>query len=227
MTENLGSLSAREGWKLNKYCLVRPPDMYDCLVELSVLDWAIYGTVMFCIRNRIFYLFPILFLNEIIRKYFIADALDLPVENIRSVRLLNTFLWRRYHWQKQGILDVLVEFNDDTKINIELQIIPYAYWDKRCIFYLAKMYTEDLLIGQKYDKLKKCINISVLDFDFTHSPEYHTVYRLRDKKGNEFSDVLEIHIIELCKELKDGERMNDWIRLINANSEEELNMIQT
>lgn len=72
-----------------------------------------------------------IFRNEIIRKYFIADVLDIPVKKIRSVRLMNTFLWRRYRWQKQGILDVLVEFNDDTKINIELQISTYAYWDRK------------------------------------------------------------------------------------------------
>lgn len=168
-----------------------------------------------------------LFRNEIVRKYFISDALGIPVEKIRSVRLLNTFLWRRYRWQKQGILDVLVELNDDTKINIELQIAVYAHWDKRSLFYLAKMYTEDLRIGEKYAKLKRCINISILDFNLTDGEKYHTVYRLRDECGNEFSDVFEVHIIELRKKLNGKERMDDWIRFFNAKSEEELDMIQT
>ena len=63
-----------------------------------------------------------LFRNPVIRKYFISVVLNIPVEMIRSTRLLNTYLWRRYRYQKQGILDVLVELNDDTKINIELQV---------------------------------------------------------------------------------------------------------
>lgn len=44
-----------------------------------------------------------LFNNEVIRKYFICDVLDISVEKVRSVRLLNTFLWKRYRWQKQDM----------------------------------------------------------------------------------------------------------------------------
>ena len=52
-----------------------------------------------------------LFRNPVIRKYFISVVLNIPVEMIRSTRLLNTYLWRKYRYQKQGILDVLVELN--------------------------------------------------------------------------------------------------------------------
>ena len=38
------------------------------------------------------YCFKEWFSNETIRKYFISDVLDIPVENIRSVRLANPFL---------------------------------------------------------------------------------------------------------------------------------------
>ena len=48
-----------------------------------------------------------LFRNFIILKYFISDILDIPIEKIRSLKLRNTNLWRRYKYQKQGIVDVL------------------------------------------------------------------------------------------------------------------------
>ena len=54
---------------------------------------------------------------------------------------------------------------------------------------------------------------------------YHRVYRLRDEKGYEFTDLMEVHIIELGKKLKGTEKVDDWIRLINAKSTEDLNMI--
>ena len=63
-----------------------------------------------------------LFRNPVIRKYFISVVLNIPVETIRSTRLLNTHLWRRYRYQKQGILAVLEELNYETKINKELQV---------------------------------------------------------------------------------------------------------
>lgn len=171
------------------------------------------------------YCFKEWFSNETVRKYFISDVLDIPVENIRSVKLANTFLRKRYREQKQGILDVLVELNDDTKINIEMQTTFMSYWDKRDLFYLAKMYTEDLKVGERYSKLKRCVGISILDFNLTEDENYHKVYRLRDEDGDEFTDLLELHIIELRKKLKGTEKVDDWIRLINARNTEELNMI--
>lgn len=171
--------------------------------------------------------FKQLMLNEKVRKYFLSDVLRIPVEQIRTVRLSNPFLWKRYLWQKQGILDVKVELNDNSRVNVELQIRMVADWDRRSLFYLAKMYTEDLLIGERYHKLKKCICINILDFVINEKPEYHRVYRLRDEQGSDYSDLFEIHVIELRKQLTGKEPVDDWIRLFNAETEAELDMIRT
>ena len=69
--------------------------------------------------------------------------------------------------------------------------------------------------------------ISLLDYDFFPGrAEYHAVYRLRDSEGRDLTDLWELHIIELTKALK-GTPVDDWIRLFNAESEEELDMITT
>lgn len=171
--------------------------------------------------------FKQIMLNEEVRKYFISDVLGIPASNIRSVRLANPFLWKRYARQKQGILDVKVDLNNDRRVNIELQIRMLDHWDKRSLFYLAKMFTEELLVGEKYHRLKKCISISVLDFNMDESPEYHKRYCLRDEKGREFSDMFELHVIELKKQIRGEDPVNDWIRLFNAETEAELDMINT
>ena len=128
-----------------------------------------------------------LFQNETVLRYFISAVLAIPPEDIRTIHLKNTFLRRRYRKQKQGILDILAEMNDDSKINIELQVKHYAYWDRRQLFYLSKLYTEDMRSGEDYALLKKCVSISILDFNLTDRKEYHHVYRLRDQQGYEFS----------------------------------------
>ena len=165
--------------------------------------------------------------NKKIRKYFISDVLNIPPEEIKSVEVSNPFLWRRYLRHKLGILDVLLILNNDRKINIELQIKMVKNWDRRVLFYTSKMFTEDLLTGQNYQKLKKCISISLLDFNLDKGPKYHRIYRLRDEDGNVFSDLFEIHIIELGKKLDGSGRMDDWIRFFNAATEEDLDMIKT
>ena len=163
----------------------------------------------------------------LVRKYFVSDVTGIPVEEIKSIRIVNPFLWRRRRNAKLGILDLQLELNNNTRINIEMQVKYFARWDRRNLFYLAKMFTEDLKSGEKYDRLKKCICISILDFNLTGRPEYHSVYRLRDEKGYEFSDLFEIHTIELKKKLNGEDRVDDWIRLFNAKTEEELDMIKT
>lgn len=163
---------------------------------------------------------------EEVRRRFISDVLDIPPEEIKSVRLENTFLSRRSRKEKECILDVKILLNDNGKINVELQIRRLAYWDKRSLFYLAKMYTEDLFTGQRYDRLKKCIVISILDFPGDDHPGYHKVYHLRDQEGRLYSDQFEIHVIELNKKLT-GNRLDDWIRLFRVENEKELDALQS
>lgn len=164
--------------------------------------------------------------NEEVRRHFISDVLGIPLEEIRSVRLENTFLSRRSRQEKQCVLDVRILLNDNRRINVELQVRRLAYWDKRSLFYLSKMYTDGVFSGQSYERLKKCIVVSILDFDLDSFPDYHKVYCLRDQEGRQYSDQFEIHVIELNKELT-GDRMDDWIRLFRVESREELDEMQS
>lgn len=96
----------------------------------------------FCIKE--------IMVNEIVRKHFISDVLNIPLEDIKDVRMVNTFLWKRFRKQKQGILDIQLELNDNTRINIEMQVEQKAHWKTRTVFYLAKMFTADLRRGEAY-----------------------------------------------------------------------------
>ncbi len=42
-----------------------------------------------------------------------------------------------------------------------------------------------------------------------------------------FTDLMEIHVLELRKQLKGEGRLDSWIRLFNAETEEDLDMIRT
>ena len=49
------------------------------------------------------YVFKEFMSNEVVRKYSLSATLGVPVEQIRSVRMMNTFLRRKWAAQKQGI----------------------------------------------------------------------------------------------------------------------------
>lgn len=173
------------------------------------------------------YAFKEVLLNESVRKHFISDVTGIPLGDIKSIRITNPNLRKRRRNQKQGILDIALILNDNTKIDIELQIHSNKYWIQRNLFYLASMYTDDLRMGEDYNRLRKCITISILDFNLIEGEEYHSIYTLRDKNGREYTDLFEVHIIELKKQVKGTEAVDDWIRLLNAESEEDLDMIKT
>ena len=71
------------------------------------------------------------------------------------------------------------------------------------------------------------MGISILDFNLTDRSRYHGVYRLRDEDGYEFTDAMEIHVIELKKKLTGEGEVDDWIRFFNVKTEEDLEMIRT
>ena len=48
---------------------------------------------------------------------------------------------------KQGILDVKVLLQDGTRINLEMQLRRQKFWEKRSLYYLAKMYADILFMG--------------------------------------------------------------------------------
>lgn len=169
--------------------------------------------------------------NETVRRHFISDVLGIPLSNIKSVRILNPFLWKRYKKQKLGILDIQLELNNDAKINIEIQLKQMQNWKKRSVFYLAKMFTADLRRGENYEKAKRCIVITILDFEpeGCTDTDYHNVYMLRSKDGALYTDVLELHTIELKKKPRQEQScpLDEWHQLFNAETEEELDMLKS
>lgn len=97
--------------------------------------------------------------HENIRKQLISDVTGIPLGKMKSAKLVTPYLRKRYRWQKQGILDIAVALDDGTKVDIELQVRAQKFWMKRKLFYLARMYAENLRVGQDYDSLPKCISI--------------------------------------------------------------------
>ena len=91
------------------------------------------------------------------------------------------------------------------------------------------MITEQLGSGGKYETIQKVISIVITEEKLIkQSSNYHHRFTFYDPQAEiEFSDIIEIHTIELKKLPKnaDGTELYDWARFIAAESEEELNMV--
>ena len=181
-------------------------------------NFIMLPTVDFCFKE--------LMQNSKVRQGFIAALLGKDPEEIRETTILPTSTRLEYEDDKLGILDVAVSLQDGTKLDLEMQVLNFAYWTNRILFYLSKMYTGQLKKGDPYDNLKKCIHVSVLDF--IHFPEdkrcYHKISFCDVKTGIPYTDLMELHILELRKlpeKARNEEGVIRWMRFFNGKKKED------
>jgi len=118
----------------------------------------------FLMKPKIDFAFKEIMKDENARIGFLSAVLKIPPKEIKEAKLMNPYLQKLHEEEKQGILDVRILLNDQTEIDIEIQLVKLTVWPDRSLFYLSKMYAEQIQPGQNYTVFKKCVSISILDF---------------------------------------------------------------
>lgn len=187
------------------------------------------NTDNFIMSPKVDFAFKELMRDETVRKGFLSAVLGIKDTDIKKTVLLNTNLPKIHEDEKQGILDVRLTMNNNTEIDIEIQLAYMKAWADRSTFYVSKMLVEQVGINKKYSNIKKCIGINILDFKYMDDTQrFHTVYHLReDTEHIKYTDVMEIHIVELPKlpQNTDGTDLYSWIKFIKSNDKEEFEML--
>ena len=181
-------------------------------------DFLMSPTVDYCFKELLAY--------PEIRKGFVAAILNQDPEKIAETTLMPTILGKDTENGKYGILDVRIKMKSGTQMDLEMQVAPFEFWNNRVIFYLSKMYAEQVKEGDKYKNLKPCIQVSILNFNLFH--EDRTCFReiafcdLTTKQ--KYTDLLEIYVLELKKlppEQKEEPLIIKWMRFLAAESRED------
>ena len=89
-----------------------------------------------------------------------------------------------------------------------MQLSKHDKMIERFLYYWAKMYTANLQISDKYDKLRKTISIIIVDDEmpqFKGIHKAHTKWQIREEKYKEIilTSFCELHIIELPKAIEE------------------------
>ena len=158
------------------------------------------------------------------------SVIALPESDYEKLTIVDPHLKRETAGGKLSILDVKVHTRSGKVIDIEIQVssdIPEMR--ERIVYYAARMITEQIGKGEDYLAIKKVISILITDFVLINeNSAYHNRYTLRDPgTGSEFSDILEVDVLELPKLSSDGDgtELSDWMRFLKSKSEEELTML--
>lgn len=122
-------------------------------------------------------------------------------DQVVDVTLLNPYNAKNFKKDKLSILDIKAKGTDGKRFNIEIQISDEADYNKRALYYWAKLYTEQLKEAEDYGQLSKAIGIHILNFtSIPASDKYHNVFHIVEKdNGARYFKDLELHTIELKK----------------------------
>lgn len=185
----------------------------------------------FLMKPKVDFAFKEIMAEEKARIGFLSAVLKIKPEDIKNTQILNTNLRKEQEDDKQGILDVRLLMNDNIEIDIEIQLSALKVWADRSLFYLSKMYVDHISSGQDYKVFKKCVSISILDFDlFRGETEFYSCFHIwEDTRHFIYTDKMEFHVIELTKlseKLREDCRdIELWARFINAERREEFDML--
>ena len=124
------------------------------------------------------------------------------------------------------MLDILATLNDNTKVNIEIQVKDKENVISRSLFYGTGLYHENAERGQEYIDVPKVISIWITGQDiFDEGPFHEKAMIKREYENIVLSDRLELHYIQLkkfrnkCKRITG--KLEEWLTfLINENMEE-------
>lgn len=128
---------------------------------------------------------------------------------------------------KLGRLDILAILDDETLVNIEIQIRNQTDFIDRDLYYWSGNYYNSLNSGEEYESTKKTISINILDFELFKEGPYHEVARLkRDFRNKILSQKLEMHFIQIPKFLKENKgsktKLEQWMQFICQKNQGEV-----
>ena len=171
-------------------------------------------------------------------KGLLAALLELELDEIYSIEIQNPITPGAYIQDKDCILDLKLELNNHSIINIEIQTRFQAYWAERSLLYLSKNF-DHLKEGESYKQLRPCVQIGILDNDVFHpqDPRYtgelYARYRMLNVKTHtEYTGKFEVRVLSLKhieqaseREKEDPNGVYQWAKLFAAQTWEELKMV--
>ena len=189
-----------------------------------------YGKIPYGMTND--YMFrAVLQTNNKALRGLICSLLHLQHEDVLSVEITNPIILGESIEDKEFHLDINIRMNNNTLINLEMQITGKSVWPDRSISYLCRS-LDMLTHGQEYDEIKPIVHIGFLDYTlFNDYPEFYATYKLMNVKNHHiYSDKLTLSVVDLSRiDLATEEdreySIDNWAKLFKANTWEEIRML--
>ena len=199
--------------------------------QLNSEEWRnATGKIDYCMTND--YMFRmVLQSNNNVLKGLISSMMHVVLSDIKSVEIVNPIELGKHIDDKDFILDVKVMLNDNTIINLEMQVTNYSNWTNRSLCYLCRTF-DNVQKGEDYNSAIPVTHIGFLDYDlFPDELEFYSTYMLQNVETGKIYNskfrlsVLSLNQIKLATKEDKKWHIDEWARLFKATTWEELKMI--
>ncbi len=168
--------------------------------------------------------------SERVLRGLVGSLLHLSQDEIQSVEITNPIRLGEQIDNKTFVMDINLRLNDDTNINLELQVLNQGNWTDRSLSYLCRAY-DQLYQGEEYTSTCRAVQIGILDYSlFPDKPEFLAEYRMMNVKNHRiYSDKLRLLVLELRQDQIATEEdrqygIDQWARLFKSTTWEEIHM---
>ena len=176
-------------------------------------------------------MFHLVFQKDMVAlKGLICAVLHLESDDIKSIEVCNPIEVGKNIDAKNFYLDLKIRFNDNTIVNLEMQIVNRGNWPERSLSYLCRSF-DNLNKGEDYEDVCSAVHIGFIDFSvFPEEPEFCSTYMLSNVKTHRIYTskftlkVVELNQTELASEEDKQYKIDKWARLFKSTTWEELKM---
>lgn len=170
--------------------------------------------------------------SEHTQRCLIASLLHLDPASIISIEIMNPIVLGRKFDEKTFILDISILLNNQTHINLEMQVLDKHDWPDRSLSYLCRSF-DQLQKGAEYSEIRPVIHIGFLNFaPFPKEPpEFYASYQMLNIKNHHvYSDKFRLSVVNLTQtEIATAEdrkwHIDHWANLFRATTWEDIKML--
>ena len=185
------------------------------------------GTILYTFLND--YMFRVILQkHKNVLRSVVCACLKLKAEEVQDIVVQNPIELGEAIDDKTFILDINVLLNNNTIINLEMQVLDLKDWPERSLSYLARSY-DNVAKGDEYINVKPVYHIGFLNYTiFLEYPEFFAKYRMMNiKNHNVYTTKFNLCVVDLTKiELATQEDVDTglvyWTQVFKAKTWEEL-----
>ena len=159
----------------------------------------------------------------------ISAVTGLPAEDCAGLTIIDPHTYPEREDGKLGIMDIRVVVKSKKVVNVEMQKEKKDHLRERIVSYMSGMVRDQANSGDDYDNIRRVICILIIDdVLMPEDSAYHHRYTMYDPETrSEFTDLMEVHVLELPKlpAADDGSGLWAWLKFIDVGDRKELDMI--